>query len=80
MSHGVNMQEALELVASGMATTIGEVAEFLGAPEGTARKYLSRLASDYGLIDRTDTGKYGPVTVSQLSQAAPISDDLLTSA
>jgi hypothetical protein len=77
---GAKMQEALELVASGMATTIGEVAEFLDVPDGTARKYLSRLASDYGLIERTGNGRYGPVTVSQVSQEAPSSEDLLTSA
>jgi hypothetical protein len=77
---GAKMQEALELVKSGMATTIGEVAEYLDVSDGTARKYLSRLASEYGLIERTGTGQYGPVTVSQVSQEAPSSEDLLTSA
>jgi RecA-family ATPase len=77
---GAKMQEALELVKSGMATTIGEVAEYLDVSDGTARKYLSRLASDYGLIERTGNGRYGPVTVSQLSQDAPTSEDVLTSA
>lgn len=67
---GSKMQVALELVESGNATTISEVATFLEVPDGTARKYLSRLASEYGLIERTGTGKYGPVTASQLSQKA----------
>jgi predicted transcriptional regulator of viral defense system len=74
------MQEALELVKSGTATTIGEVAEYLEVSDGTARKYLSRLASEYGLIERIGTGQYGPVTVSQVSQEAPSSENLLTSA
>lgn len=77
---GPKMQEALELVKSGMATTIGEVAEYLDVSNGTARQYLSRLASEHGLIERTGTGKYGPVTVSHVSQEAPSSEDLLTSA
>ena len=77
---GPKMQEALELVKSGMATTSGEVAEYLGVSSGTARQYLSRLASEHGLIERTGTGKYGPVMVSQVSQNAPSAEDLLTSA
>ena len=77
---GVKMQQALELVNSGMATTIGEVAEFLEVSDATARKYLSRLASEHGLIERTGTGQYGPVTVSQVSQEAPSGEDSLTSA
>lgn len=77
---GAKMQQALELVESGNATTIGEVAEYLEVPDATARKYLSRLASEYGLIERTGTGQYGTVTVSQVSQEAPSSEDPLTSA
>jgi hypothetical protein len=41
---------------------------------------LSRLASEYGLIERTGSGQYGPVTLSQLSQDALSREDLLTSA
>jgi len=74
------MQETLELVDSGMATTSTEVAEYVGVADSTARQYLSRLASVHGLIERTGTGKYGPVTVSQVSQRAPSSEDALTSA
>jgi RecA-family ATPase len=77
---GPKMQEALELVTSGMATTIGEIANYLDVSDGTARKYLSRLASDYGLIERTGNGRYGPVTVSQLSQGTVNAEKLLTSA
>ena len=77
---GAKMQEALELVKSGMATTIGEVAEYLDVSDGTARKYLLRLASDYGLIERTGNGRYGPVTVSQLSQETQDPEGLLISA
>jgi predicted transcriptional regulator of viral defense system len=67
-------------VHSGLATTIAEVADYLGVSDGTARKCLSRLASEHGLIERTSTGQYGPVTVSQLSQDALASEDALTSA
>lgn len=77
---GPKMQEALELVNSGMATTISAVAEYVGVSEATARKYLSRLASDYGLIERTGPGQYGPVTVSQVPREAATAEDLLTSA
>jgi hypothetical protein len=38
------------------------------------------LTSEYGLIERTGTGQYGPVTVSQVPQEAPSSEDALTSA
>ena len=74
------MQEALELVASGMTTTIREVAEFLGAPEGTARKYLSRLASDYGLIDRTNTASTELSRCHNCRRQRPSAEDMLTSA
>lgn len=67
---GAKMQEALELVTSGLATTSREVAEFVEVPEPTARQYLSRLATKHGLIERTGKGTYGPVTLSQLSQDA----------
>lgn len=77
---GAKTQEALELVNSGMATTISDVAKYLGVSDGTARKHLSRLASEYGLIERIGSGEYGPVTVSQLSQEAPDVEDVLTSA
>jgi hypothetical protein len=52
---GSKMQEALDLINSGMATTIREVAGFLEVPDSTARKYLSRLATERGLIQRTAT-------------------------
>ena len=67
---GAKMHEALELVTSGLAATSREVAEYVGVPEATARKYLSRLATQHGLIKRTGVGTYGPVTVSQLSHDA----------
>ncbi len=76
---GAKMQQALELVQTGVATTSGEIAEFLGVSDSTARKYLSRLVSDHGLIERTGTGRYGPVTVSQLSQEEFREEDLLAS-
>ena len=43
----------------------GEIAEFLGVSDSTARKYLARLVSDHGLIER-DRGPAGTglVTVS----------------
>ncbi len=44
--------------------------EYLAVPEATARKYLSRLASERALIERTGVGTYGPVAVSQVSQEA----------
>jgi hypothetical protein len=75
---GLKMQETLDLVKSGLATTISEVSEYVGVSEATARKYLSRLASDYGLIERTGTGQYGPVTVSQVPQQALSTEDPLT--
>lgn len=77
---GPKMQAALELVNFGTATTISGVAEYLGVSDATARKYLSRLASDYGLIERIGPGQYGPVTVSQVTQQAPNAEELLTSA
>ena len=67
---GAKMQQALELVNTGVATTCREVSEYLDIPEATARKYLSRLAGERGLIERTGVGTYGPVTVSQLSHGA----------
>jgi response regulator of citrate/malate metabolism len=76
---GSKMQEALDLINSGMATTIREVAEFLEVPDSTARKYLSRLATERGLIQRTGNGTYGPVMVSQLSQEAMNTEKVLTS-
>lgn len=75
---GAKMQEALELVNAGVATTSREVAEYLGVPEATARKYLSRLATERGLIERTSIGTYGPVTVSHLSHDAADAEKLLT--
>jgi RecA-family ATPase len=77
---GAKMEQALELVNTGVATTIGDVAQFLDVSGATARKYLSRLASEYGLIQRIGSGQYGAVTVSQVSQEAPSSEDALTSA
>jgi RecA-family ATPase len=77
---GATMQQTLEVVSAGVATTISEVAQFVGVSDGTARKCLSRLASDHGLIERTGKGKYGPVTVSQLSQEGLCSEDLAISA
>ncbi|AQA02106.1 hypothetical protein BVC93_06325 [Mycobacterium sp. MS1601] len=77
---GPKMQEALDIVNSGVASTSSAVAEYIDVPEGTARKYLSRLASDYGLIERIAHGQYGPVTVSQVPQDAPSTEELLTSA
>ena len=77
---GTKMHEALELVNAGIATTGREVADFLDVPEATARKYLSRLATKHGLIERTGKGTYGPVTVSQLSRGVPESEILLSSA
>lgn len=65
---GATMQGALELITEGFATTSREVAEYLDVSEQTARKCLSRLATERGLIERTGTGTYGPVTVSQLSR------------
>lgn len=73
---GANMQEALELVNAGVATTIREVADYLEVTEVAARKLLSRLATDYGLIERTGVGTYGPVTVSEVSQDA-VDDEML---
>jgi RecA-family ATPase len=67
---GAKMQDTLELVNNGVVTTSREVAEYLDVPEGTARKYLSRLATERGLIERTGVGTYGPVTVSRPSQDA----------
>jgi predicted transcriptional regulator of viral defense system len=75
---GAKMQEALELINTGVATTSREVAEYLVVPEATARKYLSRLATERGLIERTGVGAYGPVTVSQLSQDAVDAEMLAT--
>jgi len=77
---GPKMQEALELINSCNATTSAQVAEYLGVSDSTARKYLSRLASEYGLIERSGPGLYGPVTVSQVAQEAPNSENVLTSA
>jgi RecA-family ATPase len=77
---GPKMQETLDAVNAGLATTSREVAELLEVPEPTARKYLSRLATEYRLIERTGIGSYGPVTVSQPSQAAASGEELLTSA
>jgi hypothetical protein len=62
------MRAVLELVNSRASTTAPETAAVLEIPEATARKYLSRLAVDHGLIQRTATGTYGPVTVSQVSR------------
>jgi hypothetical protein len=76
---GTKMQEAFELIDSGTVTNSREVAEYLDVPEPTARQYLSRLTKS-GLIERTGNGTYGPVTVSHVSQEAPSSEDLLTSA
>ena len=73
------MQEAFELIDAGMVTNSREVAEYLDIPESTARQYLSRLTKS-GLIERIGSGSYGPVTVSQVSQEAPSSEDPLTSA
>lgn len=75
---GPKMQEALELVTAGLATTSREVAEFVEISEPTARQYLSRLATKYGLIERTAKGNYGPVMVSQLSQ--DVAEDEIVSA
>lgn len=77
---GPRMQEALDVVNSGMATTISAVAEYVDVSEATARKYLSRLASDYGLIERTGPGQYGPVTVSQVPREERNIEERLTSA
>jgi hypothetical protein len=67
---GAKMQQALELVNTAVATTCREVSEYLNIPEATARKYLSRLTSERGLIERTGVGTYGSVTVSQLSHGS----------
>ena len=76
---GPKMQGAVDLINTGVATTIREVAEYLGVPDATARKYLSRLSTEHGLIQRTGNGTYGPVTVSQLSQEAMNTEKVLTS-
>ena len=77
---GTKMQETLDAVKAGVAKTSREIAELLGIPEPTARKYLSRLATEHALIERTEIGTYGPVTVSQPSQVAASGQELRTSA
>jgi AAA domain len=77
---GTKMQATAEAVNAGVAKNSREVAELLDIPESTARKYLSRLVVQYGLIERTGIGAYGPVTVSQLSQMVEHEEELLTSA
>jgi len=58
----------LEFVNSRLSTTASDVVEALGLKEDTARQYLRRLADEHGLIVRISAGRYGPVTVSQVSR------------
>lgn len=62
------MLAVLDVITKGEATTAPEVTEQLGIPDSTARKYLSRLATQHRLIERSSFGTYSPVTPSQLSQ------------
>lgn len=62
------MVAVLDFVNSRERTTAADVVQNLSdIKEATARQYLTRLAKN-GLIQRTATGVYEPVTVSQVSR------------
>ncbi|EPQ72836.1 hypothetical protein MMEU_4218 [Mycobacterium marinum str. Europe] len=66
------MLAVADLVNSRTRTTASDVVQNIpNMKEATARQYLNRLANQHGLIHRIDTGVFGPVTVSQLSQPNP---------
>jgi RecA-family ATPase len=72
---GTKMRAVLELVNSRNQTTAADVAAHLDIIDSTARQDLRRLTDEHRLIARIDTGIYGPVTVSQVSQDPGATDD-----
>jgi RecA-family ATPase len=64
------MRGVLELVNSRAQTMAADVVANLSISDSTARQYLRRLADEHRLITRINTGVYGPVTVSQVSQVS----------